>query len=86
MGVDFLTCSKCERNYPDCGEGYTWCVCGYSFCSKKCAELKYEKEDDDEPESCCICREEHIRPEALLNFLLNYYSLTLEQAERMYRA
>lgn len=83
MGVGFITCKRCEYNFPDCGD-FVRCDCGISFCSYECSELKFEDEDEDK-HSCCICRNEFVLDSDLLNFVLNYYGITREQAEKMYK-
>lgn len=48
MGIDYYTCTKCERNFPDCIDFYTCEECENLFCSRKCADLKIIELNDSE--------------------------------------
>jgi hypothetical protein len=44
MSVDWYSCKKCGRTFPDCGH-YVHCECGEHWCSDECAEADgYERE------------------------------------------
>lgn len=93
MGVDFYTCAKCERNFPDCGNYYSCEECSNVFCSDKCAnpEPFYDPLDEDgggeeiERYTCCICRKEDANDYILLNALLRHFKLTREQALKIWQ-
>lgn len=80
MGVDFKTCTICDETFPDCGD-YFNCDCGQPYCSIECADGKY---DENDTQTCRICRKEHVPDWKLLKFLLKEYSLTREAAEKLY--
>lgn len=85
MGIDFYTCSYCDETFPDCGR-YFRCDCGRMFCSDECGKRDIPATyNDDCQNTCCICRDEYILDEILLNFLLEKFSLTKEEAIRLYR-
>lgn len=82
MGVDFYTCQRCRRTFPDCGR-YFSCSCEARFCSDRCGERQeVEPEDDenDEVTSCVFCRNEDASTADLLSFCLGELGITEEQA------
>lgn len=91
MGVDYYECHKCGRGFRDDSDYCIYCGCGAHFCNDICAQPKYETveetDDDDSYEecvSCVICRNQHCTDYALLQFLLEHFSLTKEKALEMY--
>jgi hypothetical protein len=91
MGVDYYECHKCGFGFRDDSDYCIYCGCGAHFCSKECADPKYEtvyceKYDKDYEEciSCVVCRNQHCTDYALLKFLLDHFSLTKETALQMY--
>lgn len=90
MGVDFYTCSSCERTFPDCSYYFTCTGCEMNFCSDKCGGREETNEDDDLPRyeretSCVLCRKDEATDNQLLYFLLKKYNLTYDQIMEMYR-
>lgn len=85
MGVDFITCynDDCQYNFPDCGDFYTCENCEEHFCSRKCANAKYDDEADQS--KCLYCRGEAITQDTLFSFLLSYYNLTYDEAVELYK-
>lgn len=75
MGVDFITCSYCSDNFPDCGS-YGWCVCEDVLCDRCVRKFKKEFgtiETEDYGECCNGCNTcKLIEPseKMLLNFAI----------------
>ncbi len=93
MGVDFLTCDNCQRNFPDCGY-YVHCnyeKCGKTWCSDKCAAEDGRINSDEAADpyegshiSCSYCRKQKATDEQLIEFLLEKTKLTREKAEKLW--
>lgn len=58
------------------------CDCGHHYCDTKCGKAQT---NDDDANTCRICRLEYIEDHSLVEFLLSKLSLTREVAEELYR-
>jgi hypothetical protein len=90
MGIDYYTCQKCERNFPDCSYYFTCTGCEVMFCSDACGGRVVEEESEDGHDynditSCVMCRMETATSDDLLKFLLKHFNLTRDQAMEIYR-
>ncbi len=50
MGVDFITCSKCQDTFPDCGPN-DYCVIGHRLCPGCMPDVPHEWDVDEEDEN-----------------------------------
>ncbi len=50
MGVDFITCSKCQATFPDCGPN-DYCVIGHRLCPRCMPDVPREWDVDEEDEN-----------------------------------
>jgi hypothetical protein len=93
MGVDFFPCDHCGESICDCGS-YYYCNddCGRRWCDKRCAEgdgyknEDYEDTDDPDLKTCRFCRNEDVEDSPLLEYVLKHFSLSKEDAKKMYLA
>lgn len=81
MSVDFFECDACGETVCECGP-HKRCdgECGRKWCNRKCAEV----DGADEDYVCKYCRNEDIEDGPLLQFILEHFKLTEEDAKRMY--
>lgn len=86
MGIDYITCSSCPENFPDCGDFALCTSCESEFCTDECAKLKNlgkKNKYDEELTTCVICRNEHISDDKLIKFLLKRCLLTRSKAIKL---
>jgi DNA excision repair protein ERCC-4 len=88
MSVDFFPCDHCSQSICDCGD-YVRCndICSRHWCDMKCAEadgLKRDEETCDRDDNTCkFCRNEDVEDGPLLEFLLDHFKMTLEEAKAL---
>jgi hypothetical protein len=84
VGVEFLSCARCDETFPDCGH-YVTCYqdhgdhCSRSWCSHECAELdgfQVNEESVDDETSCNYCRGENAEDGELFRFLMKKHRTT----------
>lgn len=89
MGVDYYECNKCGCGFRDDSDYCIYCSCGSHFCDESCADPVYNETERKqgyylEPESCCVCRNEHCTDYGLLQFLLGHFNISRGDAEKLY--
>ncbi len=84
MGQSFYTCGNpdCKCSFSDYSHNYYSCSCSAIFCSFECADLE-ENDNEEEEETCCLCRFEKISNEELILFLLDRCKLTKDKAIKL---
>jgi hypothetical protein len=88
MGVEFLTCECCSKNFPDCGP-HVSCECGRDWCSDSCAQADgyrhfINEEETYEEMDCNYCRGEDVDDSDLLAAFLHMTKMTRTQAVEWY--
>lgn len=89
MGIDFYSCERCGRGFPDVID-YVYCDCGNIWCCEECAEedeFEYGVEIDEdgdevyscEGSTCKYCRNEDFNDSELLDHSLKLLKMTREQ-------
>ncbi|AGY48360.1 hypothetical protein Slash_71 [Bacillus phage Slash] len=88
MGVDYLTCTNCEDNFPDCGP-HESCECGRRWCTDSCAESDGFKEGFDEEgyevTSCNYCRGEDVEDYQLLQAAMKHLGVDRQGLIEIYK-
>ena len=94
MGIDYYSCKRCGRVFPDVID-YVYCECGNEWCCDKCAEedgYKYGIEIDEdgdevfslEGSSCKYCRMEDFNDDELFEFALHILHMTRDDLVSIY--
>lgn len=93
MGIDFYSCERCGRGFPDVID-YVYCDCGNIWCCEECAKedgYEYGIEVDEDGEeiyscegsTCKCCRKEDFSDSELLERSLKLLNMTREQLIRI---
>lgn len=84
MGIDYLSCNKCEESFPDVID-YVYCDCGKTWCSKECAKKDGYRKDKHDNSSCKYCRKQDFEDDVLLKYALKLLGMKRKELINSYK-